>query len=471
VRLPIRLRLTLAFASSMALLLAVGGAFLYVRLGAELLRTTDAALSAQAGTVAAGIGQQNTSFADQTGNSAQGFGVFAQILDANGRVVEASDSVASAPLVSLTDLSSVSGPTFITRTVKGVDGPSRTLLVPVSEAGERNYVLVGTSLASRHEVLSRFLFVLLLGGPLALLATSAAGWTLAGAALKPVERMREEAAAISASEPSRRLPVTASGDEIARLGTTLNSMLDQLQAAMERERRFVADASHELRTPLAILKTELDIALARSRTPRELQSALRSAAEETDRLAALAEDLLVYSGSEGGRVPLHRTETRLDSLLANAGARFAVRAKDSAVRLRVDASAQAAHVDAARVRQAVDNLIDNALAHTPPGGDIDVRAARDREWVRLIVEDSGPGFPPDFVGRALEPFARGGSERAERRTGAGLGLAIVRAVAEAHGGHATAENRREGGARITVVLRDSDEERREALQLPPNGPA
>jgi signal transduction histidine kinase len=270
--------------------------------------------------------------------------------------------------------------------------------------------------------------------------------------------MRENAAAISVSDPSRRLPVMATGDEIARLGTTLNSMLDRLQAALKGERRFVDDASHELRTPLAILKTELDIALSRSRTPHELESALRSASEEADRLTALAEDLLVYSRSDGGRVPLHRTDTRLNSLLRNASSSFARRATESGVALRVDASAQAAHLDAARVRQAVENVIENALAHTRSGGDIHVRASRDREWVRLIVEDSGPGFPPDFVDHAFEPFARSGSERAGGRKGAGLGLAIVRAVAEAHGGFATAENRLEGGARVTVVLRDSDEE-------------
>ncbi len=358
----------------------------------------------------------------------------------------------------LTSAGSAAGPTYVNRPVKGVDGSSRRLIVPVSEAGERNYVVVGASLAGRHEVLSRFLLVLLLGGPLALLATSAAGWALAGAALKPVERMREEAAAISVSEPSRRLPVSGTGDEIAQLGTTLNAMLDQLQAAVERERRFVDDASHELRTPLAILKTELDIALSRSRTQQELESALRSASEEADRLTALAEDLLTYSRSGGGRVPLYRTEARLDDLLRNASASFARTAKDSGVALRVDASAHTVHLDAARVRQAVENMIDNALTHTPSGGAIRVVATREAEGVRLIVEDSGSGFPPEFVDRAFEPFARGGSERADGRTGAGLGLAIVRAVAEAHGGHAKAENRLEGGARVTVVLRDSDDE-------------
>src|SRR5439155_1173537 len=136
----------------------------------------------------------------------------------------------------------------------------------------------------------------------------AAGWIVIGSALGPVERMRQEAAAISASEPERRLPVPSSGDELARLGTTLNAMLDRLQDALERERRFVDDASHELRTPLSILKMELDLALARARTPEELESALTNAAEETDRLVRLAQDLLVLARLEGGRVLVHRAE-------------------------------------------------------------------------------------------------------------------------------------------------------------------
>ena len=138
----------------------------------------------------------------------------------------------------------------------------------------------------------QFLAVLVVVVPVALLLASLLGYALATAALRPVEAMRVEAAAISGSEPARRLPLPSSHDEIRRLGETLNEMLDRLELALERERAFVADASHELRTPLAALKTELELALRRPRTPEELEHAVRSAAEETDRLVRLAEDLL-----------------------------------------------------------------------------------------------------------------------------------------------------------------------------------
>jgi signal transduction histidine kinase len=230
-------------------------------------------------------------------------------------------------------------------------------------------------------------------------------------------------------------------------------MLDRLHGAFNRERQFVDDASHELRTPLTILKTELELALSRPRTPPELEGALRSASEETDRLAALAEDLLLYSRADGGRIPVYREEVRLDDVLRRAVATHDNRSKAAGVSIDVQAPEEIVRVDVARLRQAVDNLMTNALRHTPPGGHILVRGSRKGAWVRLEFEDSGSGFPPGFIQRAFEPFARGAAKRAEAPEGAGLGLAIVRAVAEAHGGRATAENRPDGGARVTLSLR------------------
>ncbi len=450
-RLPLKLRLTLAFTVSMALLLAGAGAFLYVRLGTELLRSTDSALRAQADALVAGIGQQGLNFGDQSAVGAAAVEMFAQVVDPSGRIVESTSAESGIRWVSAAQLAAVKGPTFLERRAAGTRTPIRLLVVPADEPGQRLYVVAGSSLESRQEVLSRFLFVLTIGGTAALALASAAGWALAGAALRPVERMRREAAAISVSD-QRRLPVPETGDEIERLGATLNSMLDRLQQAFNRERRFVDDASHELRSPLTILKAELDLALARPRTPPELEDALRSASVEADRLAALAEDLLLYSRSDGGRVPVHRAEVRLDEVLREAVSAHAIRAEEAGVCLEVDAPEETIWVDAARVRQAVDNLLGNAISHTPRGGRVSVRAVREGSNVRLVFDDTGGGFPPEFIDRAFEPFARADAERAGAPVGAGLGLAIVRVVAEAHGGSATAENLPNGGARVTLVL-------------------
>src|SRR5207253_5656207 len=155
----------------------------------------------------------------------------------------------------------------------------------------------------------------------------AAGYLLAAAALRPVEAMRRRAAAITASTPGTRLPVPSSRDEISKLAETLNDMIQRLEAAFEHERRFVADASHELRTPLALLRTELELALRRPRSHNELEQALRSAAEETERLTRLAEDLLLIARSDQGELPVRRRRIEASTLLHATAARFAERAR------------------------------------------------------------------------------------------------------------------------------------------------
>ena len=146
--------------------------------------------------------------------------------------------------------------------------------------------MTGASLDDRNEALDNLRTILLMGGPVALLLASLAGYIVAGRALRPVEAMRRRAAAISAAEPEQRLPLPEAHDELHRLGETLNEMLGRLEVALERERAFVDDASHELRTPLALHKTELELALRYARTPEEMRAAIASAIEEVDRLIA-----------------------------------------------------------------------------------------------------------------------------------------------------------------------------------------
>ena len=449
-RLPIRLRLTLVFALCMALLLGAAGTFLYLRLETELLASTDTALRAQSGVIAAGLGGGN--FGDQTGTTTGGVETFAQVLRPSGSVVDSSQTVGS-PLFTPEELAGVQRPMFFDRSVPGVKKTARLLVAPAGDGANRLFVVVGTSLAGNSEILSGFLAVLLIGGPVALAIASILGWFIAGAALRPVERVRREAEAVSVSDLGRRLPVPPAGDELARLVVTLNEMLARLQASFDHERRFIDDASHELRTPLTNLKAEVDLALARSRTPEELEAALRSASLETDRLAALAADLLIYSRADGGHVPLARREVRLDELAGAACAAHERAAESAGIRLRLHASPVTVSLDEIRVRQAADNLIDNALRYTPRGGCVDIRvseAADDRAL--LVVEDTGPGFEPDLLGAAFEPFTRGEADRASIAPGAGLGLAIVRVIATAHGGCITASNREDGGARLALEL-------------------
>jgi signal transduction histidine kinase len=443
-RVPIRLRLTLVFAAAMATVLAGMGLFLYLRVGAALDATIDQSLRGRADDVAALVRQPGSGLREAGGNrlAEQGESV-AQLLAPDGAVLDSTPQLGDRPLLTDQQLTRAAAATIVVEraSVPGSDDPVRLLATPVQAQGGRLLVVVGASLEGRAEALESLLGQLLVGGPIALLLSSLLAYGLAAAALRPVESMRREAEAVSAAEPGRRLPLPPSHDEIARLGTTINRMLGRLEAALARERRLVSDASHELRTPLAALRIELELALRRERTPEELRNALRSAAEETERLAHLAEDLLVLARAGGGQLPVRPEPLPAADLLADVRERYARRAAEAGRPLEVQADDRLRlSVDRLRAEQALGNLVENALRHG--GGRILLQAHRHDGRIELHVRDQGQGFPPDFIGHAFEPFSRADPARAGG--GAGLGLAIVELIARAHGGGAHAANLDDG---------------------------
>ncbi len=443
-RLPLRVRVTLASAASTALILAALSFFVYGRLQAELIRASDTGLQASAEAIASGVGQHGSGGFDAPDAAASGF---IQVLTPAGRL-RLSRGPWTPPL-SAAALRTIRKPTFVRLPATRGSSALRAYVQPTTE-GQRLFVVVGSSMAEVSQTLARLRLLLAVADPAALALACLAAWMLAGAALRPVERMRQEAAAISASEPGRRLPVPAANDEVARLGQTLNSLLARLQGAVDREQRLLDDASHELRTPLSILKAELDLTLSRARPPEELEAALHSASEETDRLARLAEDLLVLSRARAAGLRIHRMTTCLPELLDRACAGHLAGAGGHGVRIECRAPSVEIQVDPMRLRQALDNLLDNAIRHGPEaGGLIRLEAAVSGDVATVTMENEGPGFEDELLPRVFEPFVRGSD--AERHPGAGLGLAIVRAVAQAHGGTATAENV-PGGARLTMTL-------------------
>ena len=430
-RLPIRIRLTLAFAFAMAIVLAAVGAFVYVRLGDSLTEQLDESLDARAAALVPLVrsGEPLPPSGDEQ---------LAEVVAASGSELVTADEVVRARR-----------DRFVTQreSIEAFeDGPGRLLLTPVETDDGTAVLLVGASLEEREEALDGLLTALLIGGPLALLAASAAGYALAGAALRPVEAMRRRAEQVSGDEPGARLPLPEANDEIRRLGTTLNEMLDRLEDGLERERRFTADASHELRTPLALLETELELALRRPRSRAELEAALRSAAEEVDRLRRLADDLLVLAQLDRGRVPLRREPIAAHELLETVARRFDARAAVEGRALEVDDTSAALSGDRIRLEQALGNLVDNAFRHG--AGTVRLAVSAGNGVVELRVGDDGAGFPTDFLPHAFERFSRPDGARSGGT--AGLGLAIVAAVAEAHGGSASAANA--GGAVVTISI-------------------
>ena len=356
------------------------------------------------------------------------------MLDDEGRVEDSTLARAGVVRLSPEQMAEAQrGPLFIENVLLPETGDrAKLLVVPVRGEDRSRVVVVGSDTEARDEALTDLLQLLLIGGPVALLLASIAGYGVAAAALRPVEAMRSRAADISAAVPDQRLPVPPSGDEIARLGRTLNEMLDRLGEAIEHERSFVADASHELRTPLAILRTELELALAEGRSPEELRAALASAAEETDRLNQLSEDLLTIAQTERGELPLRLTPTDLEETFAAVAQRFERRAGRSGAldRGRGDwarghrrpAAARPGDRQHGRQLPALRRRLDHLEAQSEREGGL-------RSTSATAAPASG-GVPRAGL-RALQPAL---AERGDG--GSGLGLAIVRTVARAHGGEA-----------------------------------
>jgi two-component system, OmpR family, sensor kinase len=409
-RLPIRLRLTAAFAAAMLLVLAVAALFVYLRLRADLNESVASDLHSRAEAVArAGVGAGVVGEAEES---------FAQLLAPDGRLLDAAGGAGSP----------VPGSGEFERRVEGIDGTARVLARPDGA----NTIVVGRSLEDRDEVLANLVAAFAIGGPIAVLLASLLGYALAGAGLAPVEAMRRRAAEVSLANAQERLPLPPARDELRRLGETLNDMLDRLRRSFERERRFVADASHELRTPVAVIKTELEGVLRSGRHEPRTREALVAALEECDHLTQLAEDLLVIARSAEGELPVRSEPVAVLPLLEGVRDRFADRAGERGRAIRVDAVELEVIADPLRLRQALGNLVDNALRHGD--GDIVVAARNTDGTVELEVSDEGPGFAPGIAGRAFERFTRG--DAARTRGGSGLGMAIVLAIAQAHGGSA-----------------------------------
>ena len=437
--LSIRARLTAAFAAAMIGVLVLAGAFVYLKVRSDLTEALEESLGSRADDVAALVSSADGDPPDLGGERlVDGEDSFAQVIGPSGEVVASTLPASSGAAITPAEAQAAAGgvPLVSERDVQGIDGEAKLLARSVDTPAGESTVVVGATTQDRSEALAGLTGAFAIGGPVAILLASLLGYLLAGRALAPVETMRRRAAGITLERSGERLPLPTADDELHRLGETLNEMLDRIEGSLERERVFVADASHELRTPLAILRTELELARRPGRSPEELRAALQSTAEEVDRLARLAEDLLVIARSDQGRLPIALEATELNPLLERVRDRFAPQAAEAGREISVSApSGSQAEIDPMRIEQALGNLVDNSLRH----GAGDVRLAADQNGGSTVLEvsDGGPGFPDAFRDRAFERFSR--ADEGRTGGGAGLGLAIVRAVAQAHGGDAEAD--------------------------------
>jgi two-component system, OmpR family, sensor kinase len=378
---------------------------------------------------------------------------FAQIVDADGVVVNAAPRALLARRV-LTKSELADARTHritIERASAPGDQQSRLLAGPVGQPGLGLVVVVGTSLEEVTKAQHRLELALVIGLPLLAAIVSVAGWFLAGAALKPVRNLVEEAdeiSAVAARGQRRRLSVPESGEELADLARHLNELLARIEGALEHERAFLDDASHDLRTPISIVRSELELARMQTEEGSELARALDSSLEEVGRLDRLAVNLLVLARfRSAGPPPPEPVEL---GALSRRAAETVARSRDGdAVPIRVNGSAEV-RGDEEAIARAVLNLVDNAARHAAERVDVEVSSDGNRAVV--AVRDDGPGFPPELLGQAVGRFVRGTNGGRGTDNGAGLGLAIVDAIATAHGGALEIENSAEGGAEVQLRL-------------------
>jgi signal transduction histidine kinase len=463
---PIRLRLALAFAAAAALLLTGVAVFGYARLASGFSHDLDLELRQRAQDLIGPVSAPGASLTDLAGTGFVERGEsFAEVITPDGRLLEATPTLHDRPLLTPADAARAAQGTvtFDRSSAPGLDEPARLLATPFSRDGRPLVLVVGDTRENGREDLRRVRDQLLVGIPLLVLLTFLGAYAVAGAALQPVETMRRRASELTAADPGMRLPVPTGDDEISRLGETLNSLLARVEATLERERSFVATASHELRTPLALLRTELELALRRPRSAEELTEAVGSAQAEVDRLERLAEDLLLLAQAGEGRLPVHVESVPVAEVLGSVGDHFAAAAARAGRSVEVEPTDGTVLADRRQLEQALSNLVGNALEHGR--GVVRLSTRPDGDRLALVVSDEGGGFGPDLQEHATERFVR-----TPGSPGAGLGLAIVAAVAEAHGGSVGLADV-PGGAEAWISVPRSLARERPAVVSRPPGPA
>jgi heavy metal sensor kinase len=456
--LSVRLRLTLWFGAALAAVLLGFGTMIYLLMRHQQFERVDDGLREELSDVLsevqkgsdrqAMLGWLERRFAHHEGfdfqvTSNSGERIFANLRLGDRRLPTSKLSVGSdTPAYETVSIPQVGRYRIVTRQANGPDGPLT--------------IQVARSLDAVEAEMAELLTALLIAGPLALVLTVAGGYFLARRALSPVDRMTRAATEIDAKQLDRRLEVSNAGDELDRLGQTLNHMLDRLERSFDEMRRFTADASHELRTPLAVIRNEAEVSLDKPLAESEKRELLGSILEECQRLTWVTDQLLTLCREDAG-VSQHQREPVDLSQLAR-GVTDTMRPLAESKGQQLTAALNGPVVvqgDPARLRHVIYNLVDNAIKYTPTEGTISVSVSARDHTARLIVDDTGIGIPEEHLPRLFDRFYRVDKSRNRADGGAGLGLSIVQSIVSAHGGTVAISRRPECGTRCTVAIPQS----------------
>jgi signal transduction histidine kinase len=311
-------------------------------------------------------------------------------------------------------------------------------------------VLAGQSVASlRAEILSLAAMMAAVGAA-ALGLSLFGGWWLVGRALAPIDRIGRTSRAMVDGDFAARIPIDRVETELEQLAHALNEAFDRLHVSLERQRRFTADASHELRTPLTTMSTEVQWALARERQPVDYRRALDACRRATARMQLIVERLLTLARADAMVNEVHRQHVRLDDLANDVVRDLGPLAEAKHVAIRVDAQPIEILGDAERLVDAVTNVVTNAIQYNVTSGRVHLTVRENADSVELVVEDTGVGISPADMPRVFEPFFRADAARSRDLGGAGLGLAVTRAIVRGHGGDVVCESAPGRGTTVTI---------------------
>ena len=340
-------------------------------------------------------------------------------------------------------------------TVESTDGtPVRHLFIPIPRQGQVRYVLQAeASLLLYRETLKGLVILLTLGsGTILLVAWIGSGW-LAKKVLTPIEVLSTGAETMSEADLGKRLTLDSPYQEFRRLTQAFNSVMDRFQRSGESQRRFCDIAAHEMKTPLTILQGNLEVALLKARTSEEYREALINNLEQVGRLIALTRSLLTLAKFTSGKPPVHLVPLALEPMIQDLVDELTLLADDRRITLSFESqSVPPVLGDAQWLKQALINLLDNALHYTPSGGAVTVRLQAVGEGVAVAVEDTGHGIEPEHLPHLFERFYRTDWARAKDSGGTGLGLPIVKEIAEAHGGTISVTSQVDKGSVFTLRL-------------------
>lgn len=452
-RVPIRWRLTLWYAGFFTVALLLLGGALHVGLRDRLYETLDEQVAAQEAIAQAAIQLDDAELGLVRNLTLLDDDAFIRLLDLDGDIVaQRGEEFYAVPIAPAAFVEGLSGSTSIS-TVEVDDDMLRLMTTPVRQDNRVVGVLhVGLESDDVEETLDDVLSLLTIAAPIVLVLAIGGGYLLAGRALAPVTAITNLAGRISERDLHARLDLDLPDDEIGRLARTFNGMLARIENGFERERRFTGDAAHELRTPLGLMRSQVDLALARPRSAAAYREALQGFDTDLERLIKLVGSLLTLARADTGQLSVERAPFDLEETIGLVLEQYEPVATEHGITLQNQASAALLVADEGLLIQVLVNLLDNAITHTPTGGRVTVGCERAADQVRLWVVDTGSGIAPEHREWVFDRFYRVDTGRAREVGGTGLGLAITKVIVEAHGGTIFLSDQAEPGTHVELVL-------------------